>query len=242
MSDSKDQDHVYDVVIIGAGFTGMSAALHLKDSNITNVCILEGNNRIGGRVYNQEVILDNGTKTCCDVGGAYTGPHQNRLLNLSNRFNIPTYSIYNKGKDIIKFANLSMNSINSFDALLTAFDWNNFVCKIDYLCNKLKNEQLTDEEFDKYNNISILDWINNNITNINAKYGIIGSIEVSLCYDLSKISFISLIEDINATININYFFENDGGAQDSKFTGKGTFGILLKMEEYLTNNENNNKI
>jgi monoamine oxidase len=40
-----------DVVIVGAGLAGLGAAAHLRDRGITNVVVLEGRDRIGGRVH-----------------------------------------------------------------------------------------------------------------------------------------------------------------------------------------------
>jgi protoporphyrinogen oxidase len=40
----------YDVIIIGAGLSGLSAAYFLKErNNLLNILILEGKPRIGGR-------------------------------------------------------------------------------------------------------------------------------------------------------------------------------------------------
>lgn len=39
------------IVIIGAGPAGYSALARLLDNGYTNVILLEGNNRIGGRIY-----------------------------------------------------------------------------------------------------------------------------------------------------------------------------------------------
>jgi monoamine oxidase len=47
-----------DVIIIGAGMSGLSAALVLQDQGI-DVLVLEGKNRVGGRVYSIEGVPDN---------------------------------------------------------------------------------------------------------------------------------------------------------------------------------------
>ena len=39
-----------DVLIVGAGFSGLAAAKELKDNNVTNSRIIEATNRVGGRV------------------------------------------------------------------------------------------------------------------------------------------------------------------------------------------------
>lgn len=40
-----------EVVIIGAGLAGISAAVKLVESGIENVVVLEAENRIGGRIH-----------------------------------------------------------------------------------------------------------------------------------------------------------------------------------------------
>ena len=47
-----------DVIIIGAGMSGLSAALVLQDQGL-DVLVLEGKNRVGGRVYSIDNVPDN---------------------------------------------------------------------------------------------------------------------------------------------------------------------------------------
>ena len=46
-----------DVIIVGAGMSGLSAALVLQDQGI-DVLVLEGKNRVGGRVYSIDSVPD----------------------------------------------------------------------------------------------------------------------------------------------------------------------------------------
>jgi len=57
----------YDVVIIGAGMAGLSAANRLKSSGVTNVVVLEARNRVGGRLYS--IPLNN--STFLDMGASW---------------------------------------------------------------------------------------------------------------------------------------------------------------------------
>ena len=41
----------YQVAIIGAGMSGLSAAVQLVESGISNIIVLEADNRIGGRIH-----------------------------------------------------------------------------------------------------------------------------------------------------------------------------------------------
>ena len=244
LDDAQKTQEVFDIIIVGAGFAGMSAALHLSDCNIDNICILEGNNRIGGRVYNEKVILDKGNETRWDAGGAYIGPYQNRLLNLCDRFNVQTYKVYSKGQNISKYNNeISVFEgiempVKNLNDLLSSLDWNHFIRNINYLARKLSSD---DDSYDKltnkYKNMTILDWLNENITNTKAKEQILAAIEVNYCIDVSKMSFLGLLDDISglAHQNIIYSMENEGGAQDRKCTNYGTFGVLVNIMQHLTN-------
>lgn len=42
--------HVHDVVVIGGGVAGLSAAQELLRSGCDNICVVEAQNRLGGRV------------------------------------------------------------------------------------------------------------------------------------------------------------------------------------------------
>lgn len=56
------------ICIIGAGAAGLYTAMMLKYLGITNVDILEANNRVGGRCYTQSLSNDNEYHNYYDVG------------------------------------------------------------------------------------------------------------------------------------------------------------------------------
>lgn len=47
---NNDPVHVCKIIIVGAGMAGLSAANHLIKNNINDFMILEGRNRVGGRI------------------------------------------------------------------------------------------------------------------------------------------------------------------------------------------------
>ena len=81
-------------VIVGAGYSGLSAALALHDAGI-DVVVLEGSDRVGGRVHTEVVTQLDGL--AIDHGGQWVGPTQTRLLALAERFGCPTFPTYNHG-------------------------------------------------------------------------------------------------------------------------------------------------
>ncbi|XP_070461943.1 amine oxidase [flavin-containing] A [Equus przewalskii] len=80
--------HMFDVVVIGGGISGLSAAKLLAEHE-TNVLVLEARDRVGGRTY----TVRNKHVNYVDVGGAYVGPTQNRILRLSKELGLETYKV-----------------------------------------------------------------------------------------------------------------------------------------------------
>ncbi|KAH0508758.1 Amine oxidase [flavin-containing] A [Microtus ochrogaster] len=80
--------HMFDVVVIGGGISGLAAAKLLSEYKI-NVLVLEARDRVGGRTY----TVRNEHVKWVDVGGAYVGPTQNRILRLSKELGIETYKV-----------------------------------------------------------------------------------------------------------------------------------------------------
>ncbi|MFJ9419693.1 flavin monoamine oxidase family protein [Streptomyces sp. NPDC101227] len=79
------------VVIVGAGYAGLSAAVHLRDRGI-DALLLEGSDRVGGRV-----LSERRGSTVLDHGGQWVGPTQRRLLAFAKRFGCTTFPTWNTG-------------------------------------------------------------------------------------------------------------------------------------------------
>lgn len=81
-----------DVVIIGGGLSGLSAAKDLAAAG-KSFAILEARDRVGGRVLNVEV--SNGGVT--EVGAEFVGPTQDRVNALADSLGLSRYPTYTKG-------------------------------------------------------------------------------------------------------------------------------------------------
>ena len=83
-----------DVVIVGAGFSGLSAARALVKAG-KKVVVLEARNRVGGRVKAGQVA-----GRTVDVGGMWVGATQTRLLELIKEFDLHLVPQFETGKNV----------------------------------------------------------------------------------------------------------------------------------------------
>lgn len=84
-------EHV-DVVVVGAGLSGLTAACDLVDRG-HRVVVLEARDRVGGRTTGQ-VIADG---TVVEMGGQWFGPTQTAVLDIAARHGLESYPTYDEG-------------------------------------------------------------------------------------------------------------------------------------------------
>lgn len=86
-----------DCIIVGAGFSGLTAATTLCGKG-RKVRVLEARDRVGGRTESGTLA---GLRI--DLGGMWLGPTQKRLSLLAEQFQIRTYPTYLEGEGLIRF-------------------------------------------------------------------------------------------------------------------------------------------
>jgi len=79
-------DKVFDAIVVGAGLSGLHAAMILEESGL-DVLVLEGRNRLGGRVY----TLDN-VPGKPEAGGEYMGANYARMRNVVDKLGLETFT------------------------------------------------------------------------------------------------------------------------------------------------------
>jgi putrescine oxidase len=83
-----------DVVVIGAGATGLTAATRLREAGRT-VIVLEARDRVGGRLLTDEI-----DGQMYEVGGQWVSPDQTALIATLDELGLETYPRYREGESV----------------------------------------------------------------------------------------------------------------------------------------------
>jgi monoamine oxidase len=85
-----------DVVVVGAGLAGLSAARLLSESG-ADVTVVEARERVGGRVLNHHFA----DGSVVEVGGQWVGPTQDHVLGLIAELGLELFDTYDDGEYMV---------------------------------------------------------------------------------------------------------------------------------------------
>ena len=126
-----------DVVVIGAGIAGLSAARALSGAGL-EVVVLEARDRVGGRVWNTEI-----GGHANELGGQWVAPYQSAVRGLMGELSLELFHAYREGERVYLDAAGTAHRYAGHDAPLGASadrSYADAVAKLDALAGELDPE------------------------------------------------------------------------------------------------------
>ena len=217
-----------DVVVIGAGLSGLVAARNLVKAGIASVVVLEAQDRVGGRTFD----LPLGSGGIVEGGGQFIGPMQDRVIALAKELGVSTFKAHPGGSDLYylggKPSRTPTYSLDAYSQYDKAAKQINALSATVPLAEPWKAEKA--EEWD---NMSFGDYLDKEgVTNPQARsiYNLIMFSSLNALPE--ELSLLYVLFYVHSGINLDVLITATGGAQDSRFVG-GPQSLSLKMASEL---------
>ncbi|XP_077150934.1 amine oxidase [flavin-containing] A-like isoform X1 [Ranitomeya variabilis] len=208
----------YDVIVIGGGISGLSAAKLLAKEGL-NVIVLEAQDRVGGRTH----TIRNKEVQYVDVGGAYVGPAQNRLLRMAKELGVETYKVYLNGHLLQHTKGKSYKFQGAFPPTynpLVLLDYNNFMRSMDHWASEIPADAPWKAPHAKdWDNMSVRAFIDKVCwTRAGRRFAelIVNLVVTAETQQVSTLWFLWCVRIGGGTARM---FSIDNGAQERKFVG-----------------------
>jgi len=213
-----------DVVVVGAGLSGLMAARTLLDEGVTSIAIVEASDRVGGRTLNQEIAP--GVQV--EAGGQWVGPTQTRILALAEELGVETFPTYLKGGARVhlfwKFAFTYEGMPPPSEALVTT---------LDELAAQVPLEAPWNAEHAaQWDNMSVAQWMEGSDLSRSDKNSLRDGLAATLAASPEEVSMLWWLFYINSAGGYVTLEGFEGGAQDSRIVGGSQVLATRMLEEF----------
>ncbi|MBV6427660.1 MAG: putative flavin-containing monoamine oxidase AofH [Haliscomenobacter sp.] len=208
---------MYDVVLIGAGFAGLTAARRLQEAG-REVLLLEARDRVGGRVWTHWID----GQTYVDYGGQWIGPTQDHAYALAAELGVETYATYNSGKHVIALD----GSVNTYRGLIPKIDLPSLL-NIDWVIKSLERHAKRinlDRPWEspgarKLDSQTLATFLDRNVRFGNARKVLEAGLDTVFAVSPSELSLLHALFYIKSGTNLDCLLNIDNGAQQDRFVG-----------------------
>jgi monoamine oxidase len=222
----SDANHLHtelsvDVVVIGAGISGLVAAKRLVAAGL-DVVVLEAHHRVGGRLYTR--VLDDGS--AFDLGGQWVSPDMTRVMALLDEFGLHTFEQLDAGR-----IDLAAQPIDQMDKLEQA-EWEWFKAKLTVLVERVNVEQPSQtpgaEELDM---MSVEEWKRTNLQSAQLRHLFDQVIRTEYTIEPKDFSMLNLLHSLASAGGADTILRADRGNEGLRITeGFQTLAIRMAAE------------
>jgi monoamine oxidase len=218
-----------DVVVVGAGFAGLTAARELTRHG-HRVVVFEGRRRVGGRAYTTTVA-----GVPVDLGATFIGPTQSAVAALAAELGCRTVRTHNRGKNLIRWRGRvrSYRSTVPRLSILELVDVSRIQWRFERLCRQIPlAAPWTAASAHRLDELSLGSWLRSVHASASTRDLMAIMSRVTWGCEPDAVSMLHATRYVNAAGGIGCMLDVEGGAQQDRFPD-GAQQIASRMAEAL---------
>lgn len=212
-----------DVVVIGAGISGLVAARRIVAAG-QSVVVLEANDRVGGRTH--DLRLRGGTTT--EGGGQWIGPGQDRIFALVDELGLHTFKTHTDGQSVYYRAgrrSLYAGAIPPMHSPAALVDFAQAEARLTAMAATVPVGRPWDAPLAaNWDRITFGDWIDQNMVDDEARWLVGMAFTLVTCQNPHQNSLLFMLNLFNTAGGFEDPISVEGGAQESRVV-EGTWKI-----------------
>lgn len=223
-----------DVLVIGAGFAGLSAARALQRGGKTAI-VLEARDRVGGRTFTKAVDTGGSSRVWVDLGGQWIGPQQTEIAALVGELGMKTFPTWTRGDNLVFVEGRSKRYRGTIPRLgipsLLNIGWAQW--RLETMSRAVPlDAPWTAKKAAQWDAISLGDWLDANVKTTTARRLFDAGLETVYAATGHDISLLHALFYIRSGGNLDILLGTEGGAQATRIEG-GMQGVAEKLAEGL---------
>ncbi|MEW5808806.1 MAG: flavin monoamine oxidase family protein [Actinomycetota bacterium] len=218
-----------DVIIVGAGFAGLSAARELTRLG-RDVVVVEGRDRVGGRSYTGEV---GGVPV--DLGATFVGPTQDAVLALARELGCDTVPTYSRGKNLIRWRGRVRTYRSTIPRLsmLELLDVSRIQWRFDRISRKVSvADPWSSPIAEELDALTLERWLRSMHAGASTRDLMAIVARVTWGCEPDAVSMLHAVRYVKAAGGLDRMLDVKGGAQQDRFLA-GTQQIAVRMADQL---------
>lgn len=218
-----------DVIVVGAGFAGLSAARELTRLG-RDVVVVEGRDRVGGRSYTGAV---GGVPV--DLGATFVGPTQDAVLALAAELGCESVPTYGRGKNLIRWRGRvrSYRSTIPRLSILELLDVSRIQWRFDRVSKQVQvADPWASPIAETLDAVTLEEWLRSVHAGASTRDLMAIMARVTWGCEPDAVSMLHAVRYVKAAGGLDRMLDVKGGAQQDRFLA-GTQQIALRMAEEL---------
>ncbi len=214
-----------EVVIIGAGYAGLAAALHLVDHGV-DIAVLEARNRVGGRVWTcrDDVVP-------LDLGGMWVGALHTRFRSLLHRFALDTFPTpafgsqawWDERSNRLRRAQGLPLPLQTLPAAAIG------LLRAEWLARRMGTPGSTATRMDYLDRMTVADWLDRWVLSRRARAILEVAIGMEFCTELSQVSMHTFVSWAAGEGGLLAGFSAEEGGAQQDLIAQGADAAALQI-------------